>query len=60
MRDKPVLVYPPHRVPWSARFTTIDAAWRRILALKRRRDNPANRAKMEAEGWEVVTTGAKS
>lgn len=53
MNEKPWRVIAPHNRPWASRFVTEDAAWNRLLALKRKPKTPRQRGKLLGEGWKI-------
>lgn len=54
MEERNVMVLNPHGVSWMARFKTEDAAWARLVALKRLPNNEESRKLLREQGWKVI------
>jgi len=54
MSDTLFRIVSPFGIRWLPVFRTEEAAWSRILGVKRLADNPDNRAAILREGWKIV------
>lgn len=55
--EKPYRVVSPHKISWVARFTSEEAAWKRILSANGRlSDTRVNRTTLIKAGWAVKLT----